>query len=131
MKKCSKCLEEKALEGFYNKRGSHICKECKKVATREWKRAYPGYHRKNILMKQYGLSLEQYDRMREQQGFCCYICREPEENNQYGQLDVDHCHSSGKVRALLCSKCNTGLGLFRDSPELLNAAVEYLKEHRR
>ncbi|WP_425545633.1 endonuclease VII domain-containing protein [Glutamicibacter creatinolyticus] len=63
----------------------------------------------------------------ESQDHKCAICGDP-----YGMeslkhpLYVDHCHQTGKVRGLLCSRCNTGLGLFRDSPDLMLAAVTYL-----
>lgn len=50
----------------------------------------------------------------------CMICKSTK------RLCIDHCHSSGKIRGILCSKCNTGLGMFRDSPEFLTKAAEYL-----
>lgn len=53
----------------------------------------------------------------------CLICNEIPK-----RLVVDHCHTSGKVRGLLCDHCNTGLGRFKDSPELLMAAIRYLKK---
>lgn len=57
----------------------------------------------------------------------CAICGRIEKDSQYERNHVDHCHSSGKIRGMLCSNCNTGLGSFMDSPELLLKAVEYLK----
>ena len=57
------------------------------------------------------------------------ICKAPE-TLQNKNLAVDHCHKTGKVRGLLCSKCNKGLGLFKDSKELLTTAIEYLEESK-
>jgi hypothetical protein len=59
--------------------------------------------------------------MHEAAGGVCQICGDDE------RLGVDHCHASGRLRGLLCSRCNTGLGMFRDRPELLAEAIEYLK----
>lgn len=63
--------------------------------------------------------------MLESQGSCCVICRDP-----FGQPYVDHNHATGAVRALLCQKCNTLLGMARESPIILSAAIGYLEAHR-
>jgi hypothetical protein len=60
----------------------------------------------------------------EEQNGCCAICKEPESRDR--ELALDHCHDTGEIRGLLCSACNTGIGLFKDSPERLVAASEYL-----
>lgn len=62
--------------------------------------------------------------MLERQGGVCAICKEKPKN---GRLAIDHLHGTDKVRGLLCSPCNTALGLFKDDPERLAAAIEYLK----
>jgi hypothetical protein len=84
------------------------------------------------LKKLYGMSLAAYDRLSEEQGHRCAICGQPEEMKIRGKvvkLAVDHCHSKGHVRALLCRACNNGLGMFKDSPDLLEKAAEYLRSH--
>jgi hypothetical protein len=74
----------------------------------------------------YGISLEEYRAMETAQAFVCAICSQPAEDT----LCVDHCHSTSKVRGLLCRKCNTGLGCFKDDPELMIKAMAYLEAHR-
>ena len=56
----------------------------------------------------------------------CAICGN-EGNGKWKKLCVDHCHTNLKVRGLLCNKCNTGIGYFKDSPELLNKAIQYIE----
>lgn len=89
----------------------------------------PRRDRENRLIRQYGITLGEYEALSESQGGVCAICGKPESAaNQHGPLPlaVDHCHGSGAVRGLLCSGCNTGLGKFQDDPELLRAALRYL-----
>lgn len=78
----------------------------------------------NDLKKSYGITLEEYDKLLESQGGGCAICGGKDERFKF--LPVDHCHKTKKVRGLLCQHCNRGLGYFRDSPELLRAAIAYL-----
>lgn len=80
----------------------------------------------------YGLSPEEYDNMLHLQGGVCEICHEEETLKNRGNtvtLSVDHDHSTGQVRGLLCSSCNKGLGFFRDSPELLIVAIDYIRRY--
>lgn len=75
----------------------------------------------------YGLSMEDYLRMADnQQGVCAICCKG---NKGKRKLAVDHCHKSGKIRALLCDKCNRALGYLNDDVNLLLKAIEYLKFH--
>lgn len=87
------------------------------------------YRRDWHFKRKYGISLEDYDTKRIEQGHRCYICGTHEVETHRGHLCVDHDHDLGLVRKLLCSKCNQGLGLFNDSPELLDKAANYLREH--
>jgi len=84
------------------------------------------------LRQKYDIDSKTYYEMHEAQNGACAICKEPERSLMGGKpmrLAVDHDHATGKVRALLCSTCNTSLGGFQDSPKLLQAAIEYLKHH--
>jgi len=112
-----------------------ICKKChSKIAsgpkrnrtTAAWRRAHPelarAQGRKGTLAR-HGMTLEEYDEMAAQQGGKCAICgSEPS-----GRLHVDHDHGTGRVRGLLCGGCNKSLGLMKDDPRRLLAAVEYLR----
>lgn len=86
--------------------------------------------------KQYGITGEDYLKMLEEQEGRCYLCGQEETTKIKGKagqtrrLSVDHCHAKGHVRALLCGKCNTGLGYFRDDPQLLRKAADYLEEFK-
>jgi hypothetical protein len=76
-------------------------------------------------MKRYKISQQQYDEMFRQQNGLCALCAEKP------PVDIDHCHDAGHVRGLLCRPCNLGLGMFKDSPELLLKAIDYLKKEER
>ena len=79
----------------------------------------------------YGLTQAAYDAMLIAQNGVCAICLEPpKQRGQRLNLDVDHCHKTGKVRGLLCPLCNAGLGQFRDDPQRLTSAIHYLAETR-
>ena len=86
----------------------------------------PGSGRDFRINSKYGLKRSDYDTMFEQQEGKCAIC-----NKEWDQkLRVDHCHATGKIRQLLCTGCNTGLGQFQDSPDLLQKAIQYLSSHQ-
>lgn len=78
-------------------------------------------------MRKYGISIERYDEMVAAQCGKCLICNLVPNSHR---LAVDHCHVTGNVRGLLCSQCNAGLGLLRDDPERLRAALRYLEDHK-
>ena len=79
------------------------------------------------LKRTYGLTLIDYDNLLNRQLGVCAICGSSDSFG-HGRFAVDHNHLTGKVRGLLCSKCNTGLGFFKDSPKLLLKAVSYLSK---
>lgn len=86
--------------------------------------------RRNRLKCKYGMELEEYDALFEAQSGCCAICSIPvgqsRQNKTY--FDIDHCHETGRIRGLLCSRCNSGLGCFKDTPALLLEAIKYLEK---
>lgn len=90
----------------------------------------PDYFYNKSLGRIYGLTRDDYDRMGESQGWLCAICGYPPTGTNNGKrLVVDHCHETGKVRSLLCSLCNKGIGALRDSSEIARKAAMYLETH--
>lgn len=71
----------------------------------------------------HGITEADYVRMFEEQDGACAICREPSP-----ELLIDHNHATGEVRGLLCHQCNGGIGLLKDSPDIMEAAIQYLEE---
>jgi hypothetical protein len=101
---------------------------------REYQVSNPDKIRNGRLQRNFGLSKDQFDAMLEAQGSSCAICYTTEPGGPSGTFGssfaVDHCHTSGSVRGLLCMRCNVGLGYFRDDPALLLRATEYLAASR-
>lgn len=84
-------------------------------------------NRKSHLKRRFGLTIEMYDQMLAQQGGVCRLCGRPPAPDR--SLHVDHDHSTGRVRSLLCFTCNNALGDFEDDPVRLMAAASYVAEH--
>jgi len=95
------------------------------VRKRERPDDYKDWERDYKFKKTYGISLEDYNQMFQEQEGSCAICGTHQVDLKK-RLAVDHCHSSGRVRKLLCQKCNHGIGLFNDDPDLLQKAARYL-----
>lgn len=72
------------------------------------------------------LTWDEYETLLDQQDGRCAICNQPPDKQA---LHVDHCHTTGKIRALLCRTCNVALGAAQDSPELLRSMADYLETH--
>lgn len=124
---CAPCLREKARQRMAEIRA--IDPEPNRLAAREYRKKNPEYHRAAGLKKNFGITVEQYDKMAAAQDNACAICRG--HNPSGKRLGVDHDHSTGKIRELLCSRCNTALGQLRDQPGLCRLAAEYLERHGR
>lgn len=87
-------------------------------------RETPEQKRRGLLRREYGITLEQYLAMLAAQGGTCAICETAPTEKKH--LHVDHCHESGRVRALLCGACNTQLGSYE---KLRHKAVAYLAQY--
>jgi Recombination endonuclease VII len=88
------------------------------------------YNKRGMLKTRYGLSYEEYLILLEESDNSCQICgiTNSEYNELYNKdLSIDHCHETKYIRGILCDKCNTGLGQFKENKELLVKAIEYLQ----
>ena len=144
MKQCTKCLQWKDESEFSKRTASPDglypqCKACVKAGNKERKEraekmaileaAKGADARKDfMLMKHYGITLDDYNRMCEEQNYCCAICGRSQQDFQRA-LAVDHDHTSGLVRGLLCPDCNRGLGGFLDNEDIVRKALQYLEHH--
>lgn len=155
VKTCTKCGVEKPLEAFSRtprqRDGRHSwCKACHALNAREWRaknpdraeraqRAWKAKHpevhaatKYRAHLKAYGLTENDYDWMLSAQGGACLICKGQPADGRRLAVDHDHACCPGKkscgycVRGLLCGRCNSALGHFKDDPNHLKAALEYL-----
>jgi len=84
------------------------------------------------MLKQYGLTVEAYEKLAQDQHHKCAICNQPETATYASRprrLAVDHNHTTSQLRALLCYRCNSLLGYGQESPAILRAAADYLEKH--
>ena len=123
----------------YNKEWAKQNKEKRMIYGKKWREDNPEktkeYHTKYDLTKRhnahlkrkFGITIEDYETMLDKQQGGCAICGKTEEASKQ-KLAVDHCHSTGFVRGILCRACNTAIGLFEDNVETMSKAIEYLNE---
>lgn len=126
MKYCANCAEVKPLAAFGRNRAdpsglASYCKPCHNKVMADIKAKKHGSVRSYHLKRRYGLTEEQVVARAEQQGSLCLICL------RRRALHVDHDHSTGEVRGLICFPCNGGLGQFEDRPDVMRLAVDYLE----
>jgi hypothetical protein len=136
---CSKCNKEKPLSDFYKhekgKFGVHsICKCCRIEYQKTYKENHPNFARESWLECNYGITLNEYHKLSEEQNNLCLICGNEEividkRLNKKRSLAVDHNHKTGKVRGLLCTSCNHLLGNANDNIQILEKAITYLKDN--
>jgi hypothetical protein len=103
-----------------------VYQEEQKAKTRDWQKNNPD-KRKAQRIKKFGLTLEEFNTLLEAQGHKCAICGYSDMGDPNFFPVVDHCHETGYVRNLLCMNCNMAIGKFKDDPELLRKAAEYVE----
>lgn len=87
----------------------------------------PFYNQRLRLKKLYNITLEDFLELYKKQDYKCKICNTDLDSHKFRQfMNIDHCHKTNKIRGILCSSCNVGLGSFKDSVVILNKAIEYL-----
>lgn len=140
---CTTCKKEKNLDSFYNSRAykdgkSYRCKSCDAEARKAYHKKHKDRHLKLQRIRnrkhKYGISEEEYRKMINDQNNKCAICGVELEINDTNihtstTLCIDHCHSTGIVRGLLCTRCNKALGLFDDNVYNLKSAIKYLMQY--
>jgi hypothetical protein len=139
---CSKCKKEKNLTtDFYpqsssrSHRADGYLRKCKKCTLEYNKKiaAKPTFKENvwaNKLQYRYGITVEDYNFLLQQQNYSCAICKTKDPSSKRkssNKFHVDHCHSTGKVRGLLCNSCNAAIGYLNDDENNLIAALRYLR----
>ena len=126
-RQCATCSESKPITEFqYTSPNISNCKSCVAKSRRPIGRIKV---RDKWLQRAYGITLEQYRGMLVSQGGLCAICKTDYPGGRWGQLCVDHDHASGRVRGLLCGRCNKALGMIRERPVVALSMVDYIYEH--
>lgn len=143
MKTCSVCKQPKPSTDFYRRSdrpsGDSRCKPCRDLGGKQYRDAYYKNHRDAVigrsraasLEKRYGITEAEFLQLLEDQNGECAICGA--ENGlvtRKAKLAIDHDHTTGAIRGLLCMSCNTALGNLRDDPALLRAAADYIEARR-
>lgn len=129
MKKCRICKQEFPEDNFYKSSARtrdglrHECKSCYNSKSLDYysknKETLSSKRKDYYYRSKYGLSVGEVSELKTEFNNECYICGEKE-------TVVDHCHTTGKVRGVLCNRCNQGLGSFRDNKTYLKKAIRYL-----
>lgn len=159
MKICTKCKIEQPKTDFVKDKTSPDgltcwCKKCRNSHNATWRlnnkdkmkalndkhkptrKAY--YSKPEVKLKYrvsyientFGIKYSVYEELLLKQNNVCAICKQPEKQIRNNYLAIDHCHTTGVVRGLLCSNCNRALGLFGDSTETLSSAISYLNNQK-
>lgn len=136
---CKSCKKE--YDSLYVKENIDIILERQREYAnnhKEEKREYDKKYREenwykrtsSKLKNNYNITLDDYFIILKEQDGKCAICNATESSHKNKTLSVDHCHTTGKIRGLLCHHCNAGLGQFRDNIEVLKNAIKYLKNNK-
>ena len=135
---CRVCKKQKNLldEYYLSRRDptkkssySYECKECTVKRTVEYNREHSTSVRSQYLKRNYGLTFEEFEAMLSDQDNCCAICKSTKPLGRHKRFNVDHHNKTGNVRGLLCSNCNTALGLVNDNIHTLKSMIQYLESH--
>jgi hypothetical protein len=134
MKTCIKCKNTFDFSYFYKRNNHYVtyssaCKECVKAERKE---NHKPLDKKNYdLIRAYNITINDFKKMFDEQEGKCKICSKSIKfmsEDKTKSACVDHCHTTNKVRGLLCHSCNRALGLFQDNKNNLEKAIQYLNE---
>jgi len=132
-KRCDKFLTENMFGSDKSRvSGKSIyCKRCRARLAKVSRKEKPQVGRNYSRLKRYGLSSEQYKSMLQKQNGLCAICGTDKPGAGHSELYIDHDHSTGTIRGLLCRDCNLMLGYSKDDPNRLLQAIQYLEIYGR
>jgi hypothetical protein len=123
-RECIDCHEKKERIEFPTRMGPR-CRKClSKLQMKSPKRSR--YKRSDKLKYRYGITIQQYEAMFNEQNGVCAVCKEPPNKRR---LAVDHNHVTGTIRRLLCFRCNTIIGRVHENPEILYQLANYLEKY--
>jgi len=139
---CTVCKESKGASEFYlvpdkkgGKRLAASCIACRRRIQLEYQASLPGGNRGRHMERNYGITIVDFNMKKLKQGGVCFLCGQPEtaRHRTGGTRDlcIDHDHETGKVRHLLCSRCNFLVGHIEKAGDRLSArAIQYIEHHR-
>ncbi|MFA5049307.1 MAG: endonuclease VII domain-containing protein [Patescibacteria group bacterium] len=130
---CPKCDETKEVSEFNKDKHTAFgiaiyCKTCQKKKGRNRYITHKNEHRNNQLKNDFNITLEEYNKILDEQNGKCAICGNIKNGNRV--MCVDHDHYTGHIRGLLCGRCNLGIGSFTDDIDLLKKAIIYLEKFK-
>lgn len=153
---CNRCFSYKFESEFYGFSGKYrkeyACKKCVNIRRRKYyqknkvhiiavAKKYRDKNRERVLHNKrkqaYGITSTQYKTMLKEQNFVCAVCKNPETSKvgkgkhatKVNSLSVDHNHRTGKIRGLLCSKCNRALGYLQESVDIMKSLISYINKY--
>jgi hypothetical protein len=139
-KQCRNRPEQQAkTRAYYSKNKEHICAQhreyYKNPEVKERYRERKRIEREDRKLRNYEMTLEQYNEKLKEQNYVCEICKKPEisydkRHAKMRKLSIDHCHKTLKNRGLLCNKCNLSLGRMDENIESLTAMINYIIKYR-
>jgi hypothetical protein len=156
MKICSRCKQDKPLDQFHKdlSKRDHLhsqCKQChserqrnkrknnpewrelENIKSKQFRQNFPEKFRLGVrnatLKAKYGITAKEFNARFEAQNYSCFVCKRTESKGN-GAFHVDHCHTTGKVRGILCQPCNVTLGKVEESPVILRALANYIESYK-
>jgi len=130
---CSACRQNLPLSAFTKNRSAkdglaYRCRSCSSLSMKRSAEKHPHLHRRGKLRRRYGMTIEAFDALFTIQNESCAVCLA--ELPLWRDRHVDHCHTTGRVRGILCGYCNRAIGCAKENPKALRAMADYLEDSR-
>ena len=126
---CNRCQCELDDTNWYpsaSKRRWLICKDCERKRQAVYRSENPRVVYNQNCRKKYGIEYDEFISIFNSQGNVCAICKSSNSGRKGKKMCIDHCHTTGLVRGILCHKCNVAIGLFNDDIQTIQNAKDYL-----